>query len=163
MLLSCSHITSYSHTAACFVNEYELLVGRCTVCNSVHCRLIVWMFFVSCIICAKESGYSRIMNDLSLLDSDASAFHIGIFLVMREWHFLHRFHRLATFHHPSPLHSFIPGLKLSYSATPSHRSLPFLLQDWLHGFPRLFSDTSQHIRFYFLVFVFYFLVVGPVR
>ena len=26
-------------------------------------------------------------------------------------------------------HSFIPGLKPSFSANPSHRSLPFLLQD----------------------------------
>jgi len=30
---------------------------------------------------------------------------------------------------PSPLHSFIPGLKPSFFANPSHRSLPFLLQD----------------------------------
>jgi len=30
---------------------------------------------------------------------------------------------------PSPPHSFIPGLKPSFSANPSHRSLPFLLQD----------------------------------
>ena len=31
---------------------------------------------------------------------------------------------------PSPPHSFIPGLKLSFSANPSHRSgLPFLLKD----------------------------------
>jgi len=29
---------------------------------------------------------------------------------------------------PSPLHSFIPGLKRSFSANPSHRSLPFLRQ-----------------------------------
>jgi len=35
-------------------------------------------------------------------------------------------------HHPSPLHSFTPGLKPSFSANPSRRSLPFLLQDWLH-------------------------------
>jgi len=27
----------------------------------------------------------------------------------------------------------------------------FLLQDSLHGFPRLFTVTSEHIRFYFLV------------
>ena len=30
---------------------------------------------------------------------------------------------------PSPPHSFIPGLKPSFSASPSHRSLPFLLRD----------------------------------
>ena len=58
------------------------------------------------------------------------------------------------FHHPLPLHSFTPGLKLSFSANPSHRSLPFLLPDWLHGFPGLFTDTSEHIRFYSIVFYF---------
>ena len=36
----------------------------------------------------------------------------------------------------SPPHSFIPGLKPSIFANPSHRSLPFLLQGWLHGFLR---------------------------
>jgi len=30
---------------------------------------------------------------------------------------------------PSPTHSFIPGLKPFFSANPSQRSLPFLLQD----------------------------------
>ena len=40
-------------------------------------------------------------------------------------------------HHPPPLHSFIPGLKPYFSANASHHSLPFLLQDWLHGFPGL--------------------------
>jgi len=38
-------------------------------------------------------------------------------------------------HHPSPLHSSTPGLKLSFSPNLSHHSLPFLLLDWLHGFP----------------------------
>jgi len=32
-------------------------------------------------------------------------------------------------HHPSLPHCFIPGLKPSFSANPSHCSLPFLLQD----------------------------------
>ena len=55
---------------------------------------------------------------------------------------------------PSPLHSFIPGLKPSFSANSSHRSLPFLLPDWLQGFPGLFTDTSEHnLLFYFLVFL----------
>jgi len=48
----------------------------------------------------------------------------------------------------SQQHSFTPGLKLSFSANPSHHSLPFLLLDWLHGFPGLFTDTSEHIRFF---------------
>ena len=33
------------------------------------------------------------------------------------------------FHHPSSLYSSTPGLKLSFSANPSLRSLPFLLPD----------------------------------
>ena len=49
---------------------------------------------------------------------------------------------------PSPLHSFFPGLKPSFCANHSHRSLPFHLQDWLHGFPGLFTDTSEHIHFF---------------
>jgi len=35
----------------------------------------------------------------------------------------------------------------------------FLLQDSLYGFPRLFTVTSEHIRLYFLVFLFYTLSV----
>jgi len=50
-------------------------------------------------------------------------------------------------HHPSPLHSFIPGLKPSFSANPSHRGFPFLLRDGLNGSTELFTDTSYHIRF----------------
>jgi len=53
---------------------------------------------------------------------------------------------------PSPPHSFIPGLKPSFSANPSHRSLPFLLRDWLHGFPGLFTDTFEYIRFLLFLF-----------
>jgi len=47
----------------------------------------------------------------------------------------------------SPPHSFISGLKLSFSSNPSHCSLSFLFQVWLHGFPGLFTDTSEHVRF----------------
>jgi len=58
---------------------------------------------------------------------------------------------------PQSLHSFIPGLKPFSFANPSHRSLPFLLQDWLGPtwFPGLFTDTSEHIHlllFYFFCF-----------
>jgi len=59
---------------------------------------------------------------------------------------------------PSPTRSFIPGLKPSFSANPSHCSLLFLLQDRLHGFSRLFTITSTNIRF--LLFSF---SVGSVR
>ena len=64
-----------------------------------------------------------------------------------------------------PPHSFIPGLKPSFSANSSHRrSLAFILRDWLQRFPGLFTDTSEHIRFYLLVFIFFhFLVVGSAR
>ena len=55
------------------------------------------------------------------------------------------------------IHSFIPGLKPSFSAYPSHRSLPFLSRT-------MFTDTSEHIRFLLLVIfsIFHFLVVGSV-
>ena len=52
---------------------------------------------------------------------------------------------------PSPTHSFIPGLKPSFYANPSHRSLFLLLQDGLHGFPGLFKDTSEHLVSYRIV------------
>ena len=56
---------------------------------------------------------------------------------------------------PSPPRSFIPGLNLPFSANPTNRSLLFLrLQDRLHGFPLLFTDTSEYIRFLLLVFLF---------
>ena len=58
----------------------------------------------------------------------------------------------STHHLSSTHHFFIPGLKPSFSANPSHRSLPFHPQDWLHGFPGLFTDTSDHIRFIFSFF-----------
>jgi len=48
-----------------------------------------------------------------------------------------------------PWPSFIPCLKSSFSANPFHCSLPFRLQDWLHRFSGLFTDTSEHIRFFY--------------
>jgi len=42
--------------------------------------------------------------------------------------------------------------KPSFSANPSHRSLPFLLQDRLHELPGLFTDTSELICFSFSTF-----------
>ena len=57
-------------------------------------------------------------------------------------------------HRPSPPDSFIPGFKTFFSTNRSRRSLPFLFPDWLHGFPGLFTDTSAHICFYFLLFLF---------
>ena len=66
-----------------------------------------------------------------------------------------------VFHHPL---TFIPGLKPSFSANPSHRSPFFLLQDSLHGFPKLFTVISEHICFLLLVFQFlHFLVVGSLQ
>jgi len=65
----------------------------------------------------------------------------------------------------SPTHSFTPGLKLSFSANPSHCSPSFpLLKYSLRGFPRLFTVISEHICFLLLIFLFlHFLVVGCVR
>ena len=48
---------------------------------------------------------------------------------------------------PKPSPGYVPA------ANHSHRSLLFLLPDWLHEFPGLFTDTSEHIRFYFVVFL----------
>ena len=48
---------------------------------------------------------------------------------------------------PSAPHSFIPGLKPSFPANPSHRSLSFFLHNWLCRFPGLFTDTSEHSIF----------------
>jgi len=56
---------------------------------------------------------------------------------------------------PSPTHSFIPGYKPSFSANPSHCSLFFFRTDYT--IPQTFTVTYEHIRFYFLVFLFYSL------
>jgi len=50
------------------------------------------------------------------------------------------------------------GFKPSFFANPSHRSLSFSssgLTTGIPGFPRLFTVNSEHIRFYFLVFLFF--------
>ena len=52
---------------------------------------------------------------------------------------------LLLFGIPSPTHSFIPGLKPSFSANPSHCSPSFLqLKYLLRGFPGLFTVISEH-------------------
>jgi len=51
---------------------------------------------------------------------------------------------------PTPPHSLIPGIKPSFSANPSNRSLPFPLQDSPDCSPILLSMSV----FYFLVFCF---------
>jgi len=64
---------------------------------------------------------------------------------------------------PSPHHSFIPGLKPSFSAIPPDRSLPYLLQTDSTDFPDCLP-TSDNIRFLLFSFsVLYFSVVGSVR
>jgi len=54
-------------------------------------------------------------------------------------------------------HSFIPGLRPSFSANPSHRSLSFSsssgLTTWIL---QIFTVTSEHIRFYFFVFFLFY-------
>ena len=56
---------------------------------------------------------------------------------------------------PSPTHSFIPDLKPSFSANPSHRSLSSSSSKLTTWIPKTFTVTSEHVRFYFLVFLFY--------
>ena len=46
----------------------------------------------------------------------------------------------------------VSSLKHPFSANPSHHSLLYLLQDWPHGFPGLFADTSELIRLSFFCF-----------
>ena len=57
---------------------------------------------------------------------------------------------------PSPTLSFIPGLKPPFSANPSHRSLSFSSSGLTTWIPQTLTVTSEHIRFYFLVFLFSF-------
>jgi len=53
---------------------------------------------------------------------------------------------------PSPTLSFILDLKPSFTANPSHCSPSFLLLKCSpYGFAGLFTLTSEHIRFYFLL------------
>ena len=56
---------------------------------------------------------------------------------------------------PSPTHAFIPGLKPSFSANPWHRNLSFSSPGLTTWIPQTFTVTSEHIRFYFLVSLFY--------
>ena len=76
---------------------------------------------------------------------------------------------LLLFGIPSPTRSFIPGLKPSFSANPSHCSPSFLLLNQLkyllRGFPGLYTVISEHVCFLLLVFSLFlhFLVVGSVR
>ena len=61
---------------------------------------------------------------------------------------------LLLFGIPSPTHSFIPGLKPSFSPNPSHCSPSFLLLKYsLRGFPGLFTVISEHICFLLLAFI----------
>jgi len=56
---------------------------------------------------------------------------------------------------PSPTYSFIPRLKPSSSANPYHRSLSSSSSKPTTWIPKTFTVTSEHVRFYFLVFLFY--------
>jgi len=49
------------------------------------------------------------------------------------------------FHRPLSSHShLIPDLKPSVPANPSHRSLLFLLRDWIHGFQSVYRYVWAH-------------------
>jgi len=45
----------------------------------------------------------------------------------------------------------VSALLVSWKPFPPQPSF-FVLQDWLHGFPGLFTDTSEHIRLFFKTF-----------
>jgi len=55
---------------------------------------------------------------------------------------------------PTPTQSFIPGLKRSFSANPSHHSLSFSSSGLTTWIPQTIIVTSEHICVYFLVFLF---------
>ena len=55
----------------------------------------------------------------------------------------------------SPTLSIIPDLETSYSANPSHCSLSFSSSGLTTWIAQTFTVTSEHIRFYFLLFMFY--------
>ena len=63
----------------------------------------------------------------------------------------------------SPTHSFIPGLKPSFSPYPSHCSLSFFLQDWLHDSPDFYCYFWAYPFLLFSFSVLHFLVVVSVR
>ena len=66
----------------------------------------------------------------------------------------------------SPTHSFIPGLKPSFSANPSHCSPSFFFRiHYMDSPSRPFTVISEHICFLLLVFFLFlhFLVVVSVR
>ena len=62
----------------------------------------------------------------------------------------------------SPTHSFIPGLKPSFSANPSHCSLSFSSLGLTTCIPQTFTVSSEHICFYFLLFLFYLFFMPSV-
>ena len=68
-------------------------------------------------------------------------------VIRYELNLLNLYLLLLVFHHPSLFYS---RLEPSFFANPTHRSLPFLSYylSLLHGFPGLFTDTFEHIRFF---------------
>ena len=112
---------------------------------SYCCGNVLYILIVYCIILVEIVGDDAISSEsIRSLSANCHTYLFGI---------------------PSPTHSFIPGLKPSFS-NPSHCSPSFLLLKYsLHGFPGLFTVISEHIWFLLLVFLFFkhFLVVGSVR
>ena len=82
-------------------------------------------------------------------ERDVTATHAWV------WHYMLLTVILTIISFPSPTHSFIPGLKPSFSANPSHTTaFPFLLLDWLHEFPGLLLLLLSMPVFTFSVFNF---------
>ena len=72
---------------------------------------------------------------------------------------------LITIGIPSPTHSFIPGLKPSSSASPSHRSLSFsfFMSDYMDSPDCLLLLLSIAVFCFLVFFVLHFLIVGSVQ
>jgi len=104
-----------------------------------------WLRMCQLIVSVLYEVQSPIQASLLKLDSSLNKTAVDCFVC--KWCQYNRCH-----HHPSPPHSFIQGSKPSFSASLSHCSFLLFLQDWLHRFSGLFTDTPEHIRFSFLVF-----------
>ena len=118
--------------------------------------------FIFDIVTSNSRGIEIVNFTISLALSAGTLMQVGF------WPYIAIFKAQYT---PAFIHAITPslfhsGLKSSFSANPSHRSLPFLLRRHflLHGFLGLLTDTSEHIRFLLFSFsVFHFFVVGSVR
>jgi len=148
-----AHSLAYRQPTVMF---YLHLLWICGTTSSSRCAAVDKISTDSASCGSKASCIQLESLSLSVMSCKRWVFFASL-ISARMWSLLSSSALLWYFITP---HSFIPGLNLSFSANPSHRSLSFLLQDWLRAFPGLFTDTSEHIRFFLISFsVFHFLLV----